>query len=117
MNGRLVPDTAAMFLACCVQLIETPLPKLPREAGVAIHWLAINGVQPELPENTPVEQPPAKRQKKAAATAQKPAGQDAVAAGAGMPGRRRIHVTYRCHVNMVLAFILQYGSDTRCSPC
>ncbi|WIA11018.1 hypothetical protein OEZ85_011172 [Tetradesmus obliquus] len=45
------------------ELIEAPLPKLPREAGVAVHWLAVNGVQPDLPENTPLEQPPPKRQK------------------------------------------------------
>uniref|UniRef100_A0A383V8W2 TATA box binding protein associated factor (TAF) histone-like fold domain-containing protein n=1 Tax=Tetradesmus obliquus TaxID=3088 RepID=A0A383V8W2_TETOB len=45
------------------ELIEAPLPKLPREAGVAVHWLAVNGVQPDLPENTPLEQPAPKRQK------------------------------------------------------
>lgn len=76
------------------QLIETPLPKLPLEAGVAVHWLAINGVQPELPENNPVDQPPAKRQKKSAAAtaAQKPAGPDGLASAGGLPGQCAGHV-------------------------
>ncbi|KAF8068263.1 TAF6 [Scenedesmus sp. PABB004] len=43
------------------ELIEAPLPRLPREPGVTAHWLAVNGVQPDLPENTPLEAPPTKR--------------------------------------------------------
>lgn len=44
-----------------LQLIETALPKLPRIPGVTAHWLAINGVQPDLPENTSAGAPPKKR--------------------------------------------------------
>jgi hypothetical protein len=36
------------------QLIETALPKPPRIPGVTSHWLAINGVQPDVPENVSV---------------------------------------------------------------
>lgn len=44
-----------------MQLIETALPKLPRIPGVTAHWLAINGVQPDLPENTSAGPLPKKR--------------------------------------------------------
>jgi hypothetical protein len=50
--------------ACCVhplQLIEAALPKLPRIPGVTAHWLAINGVQPDLPENSSAGPLPKKR--------------------------------------------------------
>jgi transcription initiation factor TFIID subunit 6 len=33
------------------QLIETPLPAVPLDYAVAAHWLAIDGVQPTLPQN------------------------------------------------------------------
>lgn len=39
----------------CMQLIEAPLPKTPLDTGVIAHWLAIEGVQPAIPENSPVE--------------------------------------------------------------
>lgn len=38
-----------------MQLIEAPLPKTPLDTGVIAHWLAIEGVQPAIPENSPVE--------------------------------------------------------------
>lgn len=50
--------------ACCadpVQLIEAALPKLPRIPGVTAHWLAINGVQPDLPGNSSAGPLPKKR--------------------------------------------------------
>eukprot|EP00775_Hariotina_reticulata_P010004 gene10004-10158_t len=63
------------------QLIEAPLPKLPREVGVAAHWLCVNGQQPDLPENTPVEAPPAKKQRLGQTVAEAAAaGQDIPAA-------------------------------------
>ena len=37
------------------QVIEAPLPKAPLEAAVMVHWLAIEGVQPAIPENAVVE--------------------------------------------------------------
>lgn len=43
------------------QLIETALPKLPRIPGVTAHWLAINGMQPDLPENVSAGPLPKKR--------------------------------------------------------
>ncbi|KAL6315097.1 hypothetical protein AAG906_035305 [Vitis piasezkii] len=37
-------------------LIEAPLPKTPLDTGVITHWLAIEGVQPAIPENAPIEE-------------------------------------------------------------
>ncbi|XP_068636655.1 transcription initiation factor TFIID subunit 6-like isoform X2 [Aristolochia californica] len=36
-------------------VIEAPLPKAPLDTAVTVHWLAIEGVQPAIPENAPVE--------------------------------------------------------------
>uniref|UniRef100_F6HET9 TATA box binding protein associated factor (TAF) histone-like fold domain-containing protein n=1 Tax=Vitis vinifera TaxID=29760 RepID=F6HET9_VITVI len=36
-------------------LIEAPLPKTPLDTGVITHWLAIEGVQPAISENAPIE--------------------------------------------------------------
>ena len=36
-----------------VDVINSPLPKLPLEASLKAHWLAVNGVQPSVPENPP----------------------------------------------------------------
>ncbi|KAJ4972440.1 hypothetical protein NE237_005614 [Protea cynaroides] len=36
-------------------VIEAPLPKAPLETAVVAHWLAIEGVQPAIPENAPAE--------------------------------------------------------------
>lgn len=47
------------------ELIDAPLPKAPVEVGIVPHWLIINGVQPLIPENAPLEKP-AKRAKTAA---------------------------------------------------
>ncbi|KAL5975521.1 Transcription initiation factor TFIID subunit 6 [Asimina triloba] len=38
-------------------LIEAPLPKAPLDTAIVVHWLAIEGVQPAIPENAPVEAP------------------------------------------------------------
>ncbi|XP_024178328.1 transcription initiation factor TFIID subunit 6 isoform X3 [Rosa chinensis] len=38
-------------------VIEAPLPKAPLDTGLVCHWLAIEGVQPAIPENAPVEAP------------------------------------------------------------
>ncbi len=38
-----------------VQIIEAPLPKAPLDTAVVAHWLAIEGVQPAIPENPPVD--------------------------------------------------------------
>lgn len=37
------------------EVIEAPLPKAPPDAAVFSHWLAIEGVQPAIPENAPLE--------------------------------------------------------------
>jgi hypothetical protein len=34
---------------------------VPRDVGLTTHWLAVNGQQPAVPENAPLEQPPPKR--------------------------------------------------------
>ncbi|RXH90059.1 hypothetical protein DVH24_032416 [Malus domestica] len=36
-------------------VIEAPLPKAPLDTGIVCHWLAIEGVQPAIPENAPLE--------------------------------------------------------------
>jgi hypothetical protein len=33
------------------QLLAQPLPKLPRDVSIAGHWLAVEGVRPQVPEN------------------------------------------------------------------
>ncbi|CAI0436286.1 unnamed protein product [Linum tenue] len=36
-------------------VMESPLPKPPLHTAVTAHWLAIEGIQPAIPENPPVE--------------------------------------------------------------
>ncbi|EEF33418.1 transcription initiation factor tfiid, putative [Ricinus communis] len=36
-------------------VIEAPLPKAPLDTSIVCHWLAIEGVQPAIPENAPLE--------------------------------------------------------------
>lgn len=38
-----------------MQVIEAPLPKAPLDTAVLCHWLAIEGVQPAIPENAPMQ--------------------------------------------------------------
>ena len=35
--------------------MDQPLPKVPVEVGVIPHWLAINGLQPAIPENEAIQ--------------------------------------------------------------
>jgi hypothetical protein len=42
-------------LPSLLQVIEAPLPKAPLDTAVVAHWLAIEGVQPAIPENAPLE--------------------------------------------------------------
>jgi len=37
------------------EVIDAPLPKAPLDTAVVTHWLAIEGVQPAIPENPPIE--------------------------------------------------------------
>ncbi|GJZ32473.1 transcription initiation factor TFIID subunit 6-like protein [Tanacetum coccineum] len=37
------------------EVIEAPLPKAPLDTALVGHWLAIEGVQPAIPENPPLE--------------------------------------------------------------
>ncbi|KAL2926264.1 Transcription initiation factor TFIID subunit 6 [Bienertia sinuspersici] len=37
-------------------IIEAPLPKAPLDTSIMCHWLAIEGVQPAIPENAPVQE-------------------------------------------------------------
>jgi hypothetical protein len=56
------------------QGIAQPLVKCPVEVGMFPHWLAIDGRQPAIPENAPVERrKPAARRARPAAKAE-PAG-------------------------------------------
>ncbi|KAL9264394.1 Transcription initiation factor TFIID subunit 6-like protein [Drosera capensis] len=36
-------------------VIEAPLPKAPLDTSIMCHWLAIEGIQPAIPENAPIE--------------------------------------------------------------
>ncbi|XP_074310876.1 transcription initiation factor TFIID subunit 6-like [Silene latifolia] len=36
-------------------ITEAPLPRAPLDTSVSVHWLAIEGVQPAIPENPPAE--------------------------------------------------------------
>ncbi|KAH9745073.1 transcription initiation factor TFIID subunit 6 [Citrus sinensis] len=36
-------------------VIEAPLPRAPLDTSIVCHWLAIEGVQPVIPENAPVQ--------------------------------------------------------------
>ena len=54
------PRTA---LGLSLQVIDRPLPKCPVEVGVLAHWLAIEGVQPAIPENAPLHPRKPKRQR------------------------------------------------------
>ncbi|XP_004500117.1 transcription initiation factor TFIID subunit 6-like isoform X2 [Cicer arietinum] len=38
-------------------VVEAALPKVPLDTSITSHWLAIEGVQPAIPENAPVEAP------------------------------------------------------------
>eukprot|EP00983_Pelagomonas_calceolata_P134419 1162060-Pelagomonas_calceolata.AAC.12 len=62
-----------------LQLVDAPLARPPVEVGVMPHWLFINGVQPAIPENAPLERPSAKRAKAGAGSA----------AAAAPPGARK----------------------------
>jgi transcription initiation factor TFIID subunit 6 len=33
------------------EIIASPLPEAPRESSLSAHWLAVEGVQPAIPQN------------------------------------------------------------------
>ncbi|KAL3698741.1 hypothetical protein R1sor_012817 [Riccia sorocarpa] len=37
------------------EIIDVPFPKAPLDTSVVAHWLAVEGVQPAIPENAPIE--------------------------------------------------------------
>lgn len=37
------------------EIISSPLPDAPRETSLAAHWLAIEGVQPAIPQNPTIQ--------------------------------------------------------------
>jgi len=46
----------------CSEVINAPLPKLPLEPSFGVHWLAIEGVQPAIPQN-PTQNKEAERER------------------------------------------------------
>ncbi|XP_020682335.1 transcription initiation factor TFIID subunit 6 isoform X1 [Dendrobium catenatum] len=50
-----IDDKDLDFKDVQLHLIEAPLPKAPLDTAVVTHWLAIEGVQPAIPENVPVD--------------------------------------------------------------
>ena len=43
------------------QVIGKSLPRLPIEVGLLPHWLVVDGVQPQIPENAALERPRARK--------------------------------------------------------
>lgn len=43
------------YYSSFMKVIEAPLPKAPLDTSLFCHWLAIEGVQPAIPENAPIE--------------------------------------------------------------
>ena len=58
LQFRLVPNTNLFYVADeevdFETLLNAPLPKVPLKPTFSVHWLAVEGVQPQIPEN-PVE--------------------------------------------------------------
>lgn len=46
------------------EIVDAPLPKAPLDTSVVAHWLAVEGVQPAIPENAPVESLPVPQEPK-----------------------------------------------------
>jgi len=56
LHFQRIPGTKDLFCLEDRQLefndiINSPLPKAPRETSISSHWLAIEGVQPPIPQN------------------------------------------------------------------
>lgn len=56
LNYRLVPSTQHLFYVPSEEIdletfLQEPLPKAPAPMGLSSHWLAVEGVQPAIPEN------------------------------------------------------------------
>ncbi|KAG1668853.1 hypothetical protein FOA52_004948 [Chlamydomonas sp. UWO 241] len=51
------------------RLLDAPLPPPPVEVNLMPHWLFIDGVQPSIPENAPIDRPVVRRGARAAAGA------------------------------------------------
>lgn len=62
-------------------MVGKSLPRAPLEVGLLPHWLVVDGVQPAIPENAPLERPrPRKRLRSSSATAPVAAAAPAAAA-------------------------------------
>ena len=59
--SSVVPYIAFSFFT--LQAVDAPLPKVPTDVAVISHWLAIEGVQPSIPENAAIQPRRAKRPK------------------------------------------------------
>ena len=76
-----------------MQAVDQPLPKVPVEVGVIPHWLAIEGMQPAIPENAAIQPRKAKQPKLdvSAAAAKAKTAVGAKLADASPPGELASH--------------------------
>ncbi|PSR85791.1 hypothetical protein BD289DRAFT_368012 [Coniella lustricola] len=75
------------------KLINAPLPKVPRDATFTAHWLAIEGVQPNIPQN-----PSTNESRPAELVPKGPGANPALAALAGND-----NVSFRPHVRHIIS--------------
>ncbi len=55
LYGYTAPHTTGKFSdgVDLIQAVRSPLPACPLEAQCSMHWLAIDGIQPEIRQNVP----------------------------------------------------------------
>ena len=72
-----------LWLPTAAQVVSNSLPAAPVETGVIPHWLAVDGRQPAIPENAPLERPRAPKRPRSGAPSSAGVAAPPVAAGQG----------------------------------